>query len=262
MIKYIIVHCKHNGCYDYGYYEEEKTGKRIKPIVTINPPKIFLFDNKPQAKEFFDEYINDVDVLDERCVNGEHINHVDYCTCGIVELDEEDGQPIFFYNHRNQIFLLETGPQLFVTPHNLKIDLNNMNLTNSLIKKSKYLGREQKLRYIELGKRCQEYMKRRSYVEEVDDEEDGEAEDICQPCAPDNKKDETDNQDNQDNQGDHDNQNENKDNVDDNNNKEDSEDSEDNKDINSNKDNISNNKNEKDKKGKKDNKKTSKKNKK
>ena len=251
MIKYIIVHCKHNGCYDYGYYEEEKTGKRIKPIVTINPPKIFLFDNKPQAKEFFDEYINDVDVLDERCVNGEHINHVDYCTCGIVELDEEDGQPIFFYNHRNQIFLLETGPQLFVTPHNLKIDLNNMNLTNSLIKKSKYLGREQKLRYIELGKRCQEYMKRRSYVEEVDDQEDGEAEDICQSCAPDNKKDETDNQDNL---------NDNKDNGD-NKNKEDSEDSEDNKDINSNNDNKNekDEKDEKDKKGKKDSKKTGKK---
>ncbi len=248
MIKYIIVHCKHNGCYDYGYYEEEKTGKRIKPIVTINPPKIFLFDNKPQAKEFFDEYINDVDVLDERCVNGEHINHVDYCTCGIVELDEEDGQPIFFYNHRNQIFLLETGPQLFVTPHNLKIDLNNMNLTNSLIKKSKYLGREQKLRYIELGNRCQEYMKRRSYVEEVDEEEDEEAEDICKPCTPDNTKEDIVNQASQ---------NINKDNED-NKNKEDSEDSEDNKDVNSNNDNK-NEKDVKDKKGRKDNKKTTKK---
>ena len=60
MIQYIIVHCKHVGCYDHGYYEEEKVGKRMKPIVTINPPKIFLFDNKAQAKEFFDEYINDV----------------------------------------------------------------------------------------------------------------------------------------------------------------------------------------------------------
>lgn len=179
MIKYIIVHCKHNGCYDYGYYEEERNGRK-KPIVTINPPKIFLFDDKAQAKEFFDEYINDVDVLDERCVNGENINHVDYCTCGIVELDEEDGQPIFFYNNRNQIYLLETGPQSFVTPHSLKIDLNNMNLTNSLIKKSKYLGKEQKLRYIELGRRCQEYMKKYTKVE-VEEEEDEESE-ICQPC--------------------------------------------------------------------------------
>ena len=72
MIKYIIVHCKHNGCYDYAYYEEEKNGRK-KPIVTINPPKIFLFDDKAQAKEFFDEYINDVDVLDERCVLGHQI---------------------------------------------------------------------------------------------------------------------------------------------------------------------------------------------
>jgi hypothetical protein len=134
----------------------KNTTTKIKPIITINPPKIFLFDNKGQAKEFFDEYINDIDVLDERCVKGEDINHVDYCRCGIVELDEEDGQPIFFYNDRNQIFLLETGPQLFVTPHDLKIDLNNLNLTNNLIKKSRYLGREQKKRYIELGKRCQE----------------------------------------------------------------------------------------------------------
>lgn len=191
MIKYIIVHCKHNGCYDYGYYEEEKSGRRIKPIVTINPPKIFLFDDKAQAKEFFDEYINDVDVLDERCVKGENISHVDYCTCGIVELDEEDGQPIFFYNHRNQIFLLETGPQLFVTPHNLKINLNNMNLTNSLIKKSKYLGREQKLRYIELGNRCQQYLDKRTYFGEPEEEvttevevdAEVETEEMCQPCT-------------------------------------------------------------------------------
>jgi hypothetical protein len=194
MIQYIIVHCKHIGCYDHGYYEEKKVGNRMKPIVTINPPKIFLFDNKAQAKEFFDEYINDVDVLDERCVNGEHINHVDYCNCGIVELDEEDGQPIFFYNHRNQIYLLETGPQLFVTPHNLKIDLNNMNLTNSLIKKSKYLGREQKLRYIELGNRCQEYMKKPKYIEEenneeVNDEQEQEKEEaVCQPCTTNNSE--------------------------------------------------------------------------
>lgn len=188
MIQYIIVHCKHIGCYDHGYYEEKKVGNRIKPIVTINPPKIFLFDNKGQAKEFFDEYINDVDVLDERCVNGEHINHVDYCNCGIVELDEEDGQPIFFYNHRNQIYLLETGPQLFVTPHDLKIDLNNMNLTNSLIKKSKYLGREQKLRYIELGNRCQEYMKKPKYIQEETNEENELKQDgvVCQPCNTEN----------------------------------------------------------------------------
>lgn len=188
MIQYIIVHCKHIGCYDHGYYEEKKVGNRMKPIVTINPPKIFLFDNKGQAKEFFDEYINDVDVLDERCVNGEHINHVDYCNCGIVELDEEDGQPIFFYNHRNQIYLLETGPQLFVTPHELKIDLNNMNLTNSLIKKSKYLGREQKLRYIELGNRCQEYMKKPKYIEEESNDENETKQDdvVCQPCSTDN----------------------------------------------------------------------------
>ena len=172
MIKYMIVHCKHNGCYDFQHYEDE-SGKKLKPIVTINPPKIFLFDNKSQAKEFFDEYINDVDTLDERCVNGENINHVDYCTCGIVELDEEDGQPIFFYNKKNQIFLLETGPQLFVTPHNLKINLNNMNLTNSLIRKSKFLGREQKLRYVELGKKCQDILKyqNNNYMDDSDSDD-------------------------------------------------------------------------------------------
>ncbi len=48
--------------------------------------------------------------------------------------------------------------QLFVTPHDLKIDLNNMNLTNSLIKKCKNrkLDKEQRDRYIELGKMCEE----------------------------------------------------------------------------------------------------------
>ena len=176
-MKYLIVHTKHVGCYDHAYYEERKVGKRKKPVVTINPPKIFLFDRKDQAKEFFDEYINDVDVLDERCVNGEEINHVDYCDCGIVELDEEDGQPIFFYNHRNQIYLLEHGPQSFVTSHDLKIHLNNMNLTNSFIKKAKTLSREQKLRYIELGRRCKKYFDPKANTKDP----------TCKPCYSDSE---------------------------------------------------------------------------
>lgn len=186
MTSYIIVHTKHFGCYDNSYYEERKVGKRVKPVVTINPPKIFLFDRIDQAKEFFDEYINDVDVLDERCTKGKEINHVDYCDCGIVELDEEDGQPIFFYNHRNQIFLLEKGPETFVTSHDLKIHLSNMNLTNSFIKRAKTLSTEQKLRYIELGRRCKKYLEPNSNGKDP----------LCQPCYsdPEDAKNDTDNE--------------------------------------------------------------------
>jgi hypothetical protein len=123
--------------------------------ITINPPKIFTFNNKEQAHDFFNEYINDVDVIDIRCKKGDEVEHIDYCTCGIIELDEEEN-PILFYNKKNQIFLMEHGPQVFLPPQELKNDISNLNLTNRLIKKCKGLGKEQRQRYIELGKMCQE----------------------------------------------------------------------------------------------------------
>lgn len=155
MPQYIIVHCKHNGCYNPLLFKDENPEVKISPI-QLNPPKIFLFDNKPEAKEFFSDYINDVDVLDERCVKGEDINHVDYCSCGIVQLDDEDGQPNLFYNQKNQIFLLEPSAQVFAPPHDLKIEMVNLNLINSLVRSSKTLRKEQHKRYVELGKRCEE----------------------------------------------------------------------------------------------------------
>jgi len=123
--------------------------------ITINPPKIFLFSNKEQAFEFFNEYINDVDVIDARCKKGDEVEHIDYCTCGIIELDEDEN-PILFYNKRNQIFLMEDGPQIFLPPQELKNDIGNLNLTNRLMRRCKSLGKEQRQRYIELGKICQE----------------------------------------------------------------------------------------------------------
>jgi hypothetical protein len=96
MVNYIIIHNKHEGCYDFQCYEDEDKRLRFTSI-TINPPKIFLFNNKEQAHEFFNEYINDVDVIDNRCKKGEEVEHIDYCTCGIIELDEEEN-PILFYN--------------------------------------------------------------------------------------------------------------------------------------------------------------------
>jgi hypothetical protein len=154
MVKYIIVHCKHEGCYDFQYYEDEKTRTRLTSI-TINPPKIFMFTTKEDAHEFFDEYMNDIDEIDPRCKKGEEVEHQDYCTCGIIEMDE-DGNPILFYNKKNQLFLLEHSAQLFTPPQGLKDDINNLNLTNKLIKRSKKLDKEQRERYIELGKMCQE----------------------------------------------------------------------------------------------------------
>jgi hypothetical protein len=157
MVKYIIIHNKHEGCYDFQYYEDEASRMRLTSI-TINPPKIFMFDSKEQAQDFFEEYINDVDVIDIRCRKGQEVEHIDYCTCGIIELDEEEN-PILFYNKKNQIFLMEHGPQIFLTSQELKNDVKNLNLTNRLMRKCKTLGKEQRKRYIELGKYCQECSK-------------------------------------------------------------------------------------------------------
>jgi len=167
MVKYIIIHNKHEGCYDFQYYEDEASRMRLTSI-TINPPKIFMFDSKEQAQDFFEEYINDVDVIDIRCRKGQEVEHIDYCTCGIIELDEEEN-PILFYNKRNQIFLMEHGPQIFLPSQELKNDVKNLNLTNRLIRKCKTLGKEQRKRYIELGKYCEECQVKDDIKDETDD---------------------------------------------------------------------------------------------
>jgi hypothetical protein len=123
--------------------------------ITINPPKIFLFNTREEAQDFFEEYMNDVDCIDNRCKNGEEVQHKDYCTCGIIEMDDDDN-PILFYNKKNQIFLLEQGAQVFQPPQELKNDAKNMNLTNNIMRKCKKLSREQRKRYIELGKYCED----------------------------------------------------------------------------------------------------------
>lgn len=154
MVKYLVVHNKHEGCYDFQYYQDEAARIRLTSI-TINPPKIYMFNTRDEAQDFFEEYINDVDCIDIRCKRGDDVEHIDYCTCGVIELDEEEN-PILFYNRKNQIFLLEHGPQLFVPPAELKNDIKNLNLTNRLIRKCRTLSREQRNRYIELGRYCQD----------------------------------------------------------------------------------------------------------
>lgn len=114
-----------------------------------------MFDSREQAQDFFEEYINDVDVLDNRCKKGDEVEHIDYCTCGVIEMDSDDN-PILFYNKKNQIFLMDDGPQIFIPPQDLKNDAKNLNLTNSLMRKCKTLSKEQRRRYIELGKFCEE----------------------------------------------------------------------------------------------------------
>lgn len=165
MVKYIVLHNKHEGCYDFQFYQDEAARIRLTSI-TINPPKIYMFNTRDEAQDFFEEYINDVDCIDIRCKRGDDVEHIDYCTCGVIELDEEEN-PILFYNRKNQIFLLEHGPQLFVPPSELKNDIKNLNLTNRLIRKCKSLSREQRNRYIELGKYCQD-----CNSETLDDEDD------------------------------------------------------------------------------------------
>jgi hypothetical protein len=154
MVKYIIIHNTHNGCYDFQFYEDEATKLRLTSI-TINPPKIFLFNTREEAQDFFEEYMNDVDCIDNRCKKGNDVVHMDYCTCGIIEMDADDN-PILFYNKKNQIFLLEQGAQVFQPTQELKNDSKNLNLTNNIMRKCKSLGREQRKRYIELGKYCED----------------------------------------------------------------------------------------------------------
>lgn len=154
MIRYLIIHNKHEGCYDFQCYQDEVARIRLTSI-TINPPKIYMFNTRDEAQDFFEEYINDVDCIDIRCKRGDEVEHIDYCTCGVIELDEQ-GEPILFYNKKNQIFLMEHGPVMFVPNQELKNDVKNLNLTNRLIRKCKSLGREQRKRYIELGKYCEE----------------------------------------------------------------------------------------------------------
>lgn len=154
MVNYIVLHNTHNGCYDFQCYQDEVARIRLTSI-TINPPKIYLFNTRDEAQDFFEEYINDVDCIDIRCKKGDDVEHIDYCTCGVIELDDT-GEPVLFYNKKNQIFLLEHGPQIFLPNQELKNDIRNLNLTNKLIRKCKSLGREQRNRYIELGKYCEE----------------------------------------------------------------------------------------------------------
>jgi len=154
MVNYIVIHNTHNGCYDFQCYQDEVARIRLTSI-TINPPKLYLFNTRDEAQDFFEEYINDVDCIDIKCKKGDDVEHVDYCTCGVIELDDK-GEPILFYNKKNQIFLMEHGPQVFLPNQELKNDIRNLNLTNRLIRKCKSLGREQRKRYIELGKYCEE----------------------------------------------------------------------------------------------------------
>jgi hypothetical protein len=159
MIRYVIVHCKHEGCYSRKCVDDIEINKRITSI-TVNPPKVFFFVDKEQANDFFVEYMNDVDVLDERCKKGEdQIEHLDCCTCGIIEMDDE-GNTILFYNRTNQIFLLENSVDIFLPSEPLKKDVHNINLTNKFIRNHKTLTREQKEKYIELGRVCKKSMKK------------------------------------------------------------------------------------------------------
>jgi hypothetical protein len=170
MVKYIIIHNKHQGCYDFHCYEDEIARLRMTSI-TINPPIIFMFNTRDEAQDFFEDYINDIDCIDIKCKKGEDVEHVESCTCGCVELDEDEN-PVLFYNKKNQIFLLEHGPQVFMPQHELKNDMKNLNLTNSIIRKCKSLSREQRKKYIELGKYCEDCNIIGKDQGEVSDDED------------------------------------------------------------------------------------------
>ena len=155
--KYMIVHCKHEGCFENCIKIDQEHCAQITQV-TINIPKVFIFSDREEANLFFNEYINDVDVIDPRCKKGNDVDHCQVCTCGIVDFDEE-GNTVLFYNKLNQIFLLENTAQTFTSSASVNHDVHNMNLTNKFIaSKCRKLSREQKERYVELGKLCEENM--------------------------------------------------------------------------------------------------------
>jgi hypothetical protein len=145
-----------------------------------------MFNDKEQAHDFFNEYIAEVDIVDPNCKDGEEVEHVDFCTCGIVELDDDEN-PVLFYNKRNQVFFLEMGGQVFLPPQNTKNNIDDMNLTNRLIRRCRHLDSEQKLKYIELGKTCEESMKNvpkeENVVVSLKKEEEEENIVLCQPVS-------------------------------------------------------------------------------
>lgn len=150
----MVIHCKHEGCYDFHCYEDEQAKIRFTSI-RINPPKVFLFRTRDEAQDFFEDYINDIDCTDLRCRKGEDVEHVELCTCGVIDFDDKD-EPVLFYDKKNQVFLMEQGPDFFVPNYEVKSNTKNLNLTNRLIRRCKTLSAEQRSRYIELGKYCQE----------------------------------------------------------------------------------------------------------
>jgi len=48
----MIIHNKHEGCYDFQCYEDPEKKIRLTSI-TVNPPKILLSNDREQAQEFF-----------------------------------------------------------------------------------------------------------------------------------------------------------------------------------------------------------------
>ena len=149
-VKYMLVHCKHNGCNEPGMGELNNLFNQV----TLNPPKVFIFDDKEKANEFFYEYMNDVDVIDRRCKTGDTAKHVPFCSCGIIEHDDA-GDTCLYYNKLNQIFLLEQSATVLMTPQDTRISINNANLTHKLVRNCKRMDREQRDAYIILGKMCQ-----------------------------------------------------------------------------------------------------------
>jgi hypothetical protein len=135
MTNYLVIHTKHDGCYDRPIYEDK--AERLRYVtIRINPPKIFMFHEREQAINFFKEYIQDLDVPDHRCKKDDDIEHVPNCACG---LRDDNEYTTLFYNKRNQVFLLEHSSDVFLPPQKVKKQIDALNFTNGLIRKAKIL---------------------------------------------------------------------------------------------------------------------------
>jgi hypothetical protein len=151
-INYLVVHTKHNGCYDYPSFEDESGKRRIFKL-RINPPKVFMFKTRKQASNFFYDYIQDIDCIDPKCKTIYDTVHQDECSCGVMD-DVDD--PTLFYNKNNQIFLLENGSQIFMPPYQIKRNIDNFNNQSDLIRSLKRFEVEHTKRHALLCSICEE----------------------------------------------------------------------------------------------------------
>ena len=152
-ISHMVVHTKHNGCYESCQHDE------FGPVtVLLNPPAIYLFNGIEKATQFFDDYIYNMKCTHPNCVkpsddDDDDDKYVD--DCGVIQTDENDNV-CCYHDHTNQIYILECGSQLFASSATKNI--SQINKLKRQKKSVKSFSQQKKEEMIEIGKMCEKSM--------------------------------------------------------------------------------------------------------